>query len=90
MAAFAAKAALGGVAEVVRLAGQKTMYGGVRIAEGDEVFLFADEARGGTPGARGACDEGSRQAAFLVLSNGSEEVTSALPGMPFFHGKSTG
>lgn len=30
------------------------------------------------------------QAAFLLLSIGSVEVTRALPGMPFFQGRSTG
>jgi len=47
MAAFVAKVEIGAVGERVRLAAQKTMYGGVKIAAGDEVFLFADEARGG-------------------------------------------
>jgi hypothetical protein len=30
------------------------------------------------------------QAAFLIWSIGSAEVASALAGMPFFHGRSTG
>lgn len=47
MAAFVAKAEIGDVGDVVRLPGQKTMYGGKKIVAGDEVFLFSDEARGG-------------------------------------------
>jgi hypothetical protein len=47
MPAFVAKAELPGPADRVALAGQKTMYGGVRIAAGDALFLFTDEARGG-------------------------------------------
>jgi hypothetical protein len=46
--AYAIKAALqeplGGT---VALAGQKTMYGGKRIAAGDTVYLFASETEGG-------------------------------------------
>ena len=46
--AFAIKAEIGDPrAEAFVFAAQKTMYGGKRIAVGDEIFLFASENEGG-------------------------------------------
>lgn len=46
--AFAVKAGIRDVeAETFVLPGQKTMYGGKRIAAGAEVFVFASENEGG-------------------------------------------
>jgi len=45
---FAIKAAIRDVrAKSFVFDAQKTMYGGKRIAEGDEVFIFASENEGG-------------------------------------------
>jgi hypothetical protein len=46
--AFAIKAAtVGPSAEMLTFRGQKTMYGGKRIAVGDTIFVFARENEGG-------------------------------------------
>lgn len=46
---FAIKAAVDDPsAEIFTFAGQKTMYGGKRIAEGDVIFIFASENEGGS------------------------------------------
>lgn len=47
-AAFAVKAEIGDpAAEKFVFGGQKTMYGGKRVAKGDSVFVFASENEGG-------------------------------------------
>jgi hypothetical protein len=46
---FAIKAEVGDPrAKVFAFRAQKTMYGGKRIAKGDEIFVFASENQGGT------------------------------------------
>lgn len=44
---FAIKAAVEPDAGTFEFAVQKTMYGGKKIAEGDEIFIFASENEGG-------------------------------------------
>lgn len=61
--AYAIKAAIAGdPAGTLTFAAQKTMYGGKRIAVGDEIFLFASENAGG----RGLVARGVVRSATVV------------------------